>query len=146
MSRLTLAVAITVVGLGFTEARADDPPKKKATVVGSWRLLSIDGREVVPTVYTFAADGTLQVSGQAGMARATSFLKYSTDEKTDPARIDYVDKDAVYLGKDSVYEGLFKVEGDTLTICHRNGRNMRPKKFGEERATQEVFERIKPKD
>jgi uncharacterized protein (TIGR03067 family) len=144
--RLPFAVALAFVGLGFGQAGAADPPKKTSPIVGSWRLLTIDGQEVIPTVYTFAADRMLQVSSQAGMARSTAELRYSTNETTDLARIDRLSKDAEYLGKDPLREGIFKIEGDKLTICYRDGGSKRPKKFGEEGAIQEVLERVKSKD
>ncbi len=87
MLRLTITAAIVTVGLVFGAPRAKDAPKKDSRIVGSWRLLTLNGQDTVQAIYTFSADGTLRVRGRIGMAEAGAQFRYSTDEKTDPPRI-----------------------------------------------------------
>ncbi len=66
-------------------------------------------------------------------------FSYSTNEKLDPFRIDMTHLDDPEVG-------IFKIEGDRLTICYRIGRHKRPKNFGEKEAIEEVLKRVKKKE
>src|SRR5262249_11640254 len=132
-----IAIAGTMVaGVAIAAPRTKDPPKKDSPLVGEWQLLSINGEEPAPVIYKFCANGDLIGRGWIGNVESGFQARYVTNDKIDPCQIDLTQCD-------ESQEGIFKIEGDRLTICYRVGRGQRPKKFGEEGATQEVFERVK---
>ena len=111
-----------------------DPPKKELPVVGEWEgVKAIAGGKEDPlpgggVTFTFAADGKYYARA-ADMERPREGT-YTVDPKADPAHMDMIppadDGDRVVL------KGIWKVEGDTLTMCF--GRrvkdaNERPTKF-----------------
>ena len=130
---------IAIAGAVTAAPGAKDAPKKDAPTVGEWLLVSIDGQNAVPTYCEFRANGDMIVSARFGSAEADFKWQYEVNEKATPARIDMT-------AGDTLHEGIFKIEGERLTICWREGRGKRPKGFGEKGATQEVFERVKKKD
>jgi uncharacterized protein (TIGR03067 family) len=140
MRRLTMLGVLTVTGFALAAPGATDPPKKPSRLVGEWRYVSIDGQETVPTTDTYMADGTVVTRSEIGLARSSAVSRYVTNETAYPARID------TRFDDDPPLEGIFKIEGDHLTICSRKGRGQRPKAFGEKGATTDVLERVKPKD
>lgn len=79
------------------------------------------------------------MSTQFGSTESKFRSQYEVTDKVTPAQIDLTDGDMPR-------EGIFKIEGERLTICWRDGHGKRPKEFGEKGATQEVFERPKKKD
>ena len=138
MWRILMASLVAVAGLAVAAPRAKDAPKKDSPIVGEWRLLTVNGKEALPATYKFSADGILVGSGWIGMLESGFEAKYTTDEKSDPFRIDLTNQG-------DPEEGIFKIEGDRLTICYRFGRDRRPTKFGEKDAIEEVLERVKKK-
>jgi uncharacterized protein (TIGR03067 family) len=66
---------------------------------------------------------------------------YKTDPRARPATIDLTEGDRTYLG-------IYKVEGDTLTLSIRHDRRgPRPTDFGPARGVMtRTFTRVKPKD
>ena len=126
--------ACLLVGLALSVGApgVKDPPKKEATIVGEWvGEKAVAGGMDLPVpdggiTFTFAADGTLMVrDGGRGKPEAGS---YKVDAKKNPAEIDLVpppDK------KEVVLQGIYKLDGDTLTLCFRRGAPGagRPKEF-----------------
>ena len=136
----TLAVGLVgLTGIAISAPGVKDAPKKDLPIVGEWLVLSIDGQKAIPTVCEFQTDGSLIISTQFGTAESSFRWKYEVAEKYAPARVDMT-------AGDTLHEGIFKIEGERLTICWREGRGKRPKEFGEKGATLEVFERVKRKD
>jgi uncharacterized protein (TIGR03067 family) len=136
---LVAVAGVAVAGLVVAAPGDKDAPKQPSPIVGEWRLLTIDGQESVDLVQEYRANGDLEGVGQIGMARMGFRCRYTTDEKAEPFQIDETQDDVRR-------EGIFKVEGDRLTVSLREGRGTRPKKFGEKGAIEEVFERVKKKD
>jgi uncharacterized protein (TIGR03067 family) len=139
MWRILTVCFIGLTGVALSAPGPKDAPKKDSLIVGDWRILSIDGQKEIPSVFEFRTDGNVIISTQFGTAESSFRYEYEVAEKATPARIDI-------CGHDLLEEGIFKIEGDRLTICLREGRGKRPKEFGEKGARLEVFERIKPKD
>ncbi len=138
MRRLTVLGAIAVAGFVLAAPGAKDALKKDSSIVGNWLVLSIDGQKANPTVYEFQADGSLIISTLFGTTESNFRWKYEVAEKAAPTRIDMT-------AGDTVQEGIFKIEGERLTICWHEGGGKRPKEFGEKGATLEVFERLREK-
>ena len=139
MRRLSAAGGKALAGHGLAAPGDKDAPKKPSPIVGEWLLLTIDGREAAATDYKFRANGDLVGSGRLGVPGDVFQCRYATDEKAAPFQIDETQDDVRR-------EGIFKIEGDRLTICWREGRGQRPKKFGEKGASEQVFERVKKKE
>jgi uncharacterized protein (TIGR03067 family) len=114
--------ASLLVGLALSVSApgAKDPPKKEATIVGEWvgEKAMIGGMNLpVPDggiSFRFAGDGALSVTeGGRGKPEAGS---YRVDPKKNPAEIDLTppaDK------KEGTLQGIYKLDGDTLTLCFR---------------------------
>jgi uncharacterized protein (TIGR03067 family) len=110
---------------------AKDPPKKEVTIVGEWigeKAVRGGKERPVPEggiTFNFAADGKLTV--KEGAREPKDGATYKVDAKKSPAEIDIIPP----VGKDEpTIQGIFKIDGDTLTICITGGQGgERPTKF-----------------
>jgi uncharacterized protein (TIGR03067 family) len=122
---LLIGLAVVVAAPAPKEA-----PKKEATIVGEWiGEKAVSGGKELPVPpggisMGFNADGTLTLhEGGKGNVKTGS---YKIDPKKDPPEIDLsppADK------KDDTILGIYKLEGDTLTLCFQKGGPGRPTKF-----------------
>jgi uncharacterized protein (TIGR03067 family) len=127
-----------------------DRPPKEPPIIGEWVRVGHTnaGAPVAPDRephhQVFTADGQWEYSygGRQGSAGQKTFV---TDTRQNPPTIDiHMDK----AGRAS-YRGVYKVEGDTLTLCLVMGDQDRPKTFEsspDKPTTVWVFKRVKPKD
>jgi uncharacterized protein (TIGR03067 family) len=110
----------------------DSPAKDGPGIVGEWvgEKAVAGGKELpVPKggiAFTFTADGKLTV--REGEREKADTGTYKADPKKDPAELDIVppaDK------KEPTVQGIYKVDGDTLTLCFARGKAgaARPTKF-----------------
>jgi uncharacterized protein (TIGR03067 family) len=96
-----------------------EAPKKEASIVGEWvgEKLVIGGKEMPPAKgvkglrFTFAEDGKVTVENDKSDPETGT---YKIDGKKDPAEIDLLME--VEKNKPATL-GLYKVDGDTLTLC-----------------------------
>ena len=106
-----------------------DPPKKDPTIVGEWVLESaMVGGNPAPIDkaklrVTFRADGTS--TAKEGDRPTKEDSTYTIDPKKDPPEIDLTPRNQ---GNGNAASGIFKIDGDTLTICFSMG-GARPKAF-----------------
>jgi uncharacterized protein (TIGR03067 family) len=145
--------ATLLLALALAAPGPKDPPKKDAPApVGEWEVESvvIAGKPRAlgpnPLYYTFTADGKWHIHRAAGIPPATD-RAYYFDPKADPPTIDLNHEPAEQEVR--LTRGIYKIEGDTLTICLGRGRTGRPKAFestAEAPTTLYVFKRVKPKD
>src|SRR5262245_39667172 len=143
MTSLLLGVAITV---GAPIGK--DPKKDSPSIVGEWAAegATSRGRPDNPppgTTWTFTADGksVLRIGAKEESREGT----YKLDAKKDPAEIDITPG----IKKDGTMQGIYKVEGDTLTVCFSFEEAERPKTFdapAESRRIVIILKRIKKKD
>src|SRR5262245_42202479 len=116
------------VAVGVSAPGPKDPPKMDATIVGIWVLESILQGGKTPNVlagahYEFTADGQW-ILFREGVASKGPVREFKLDPKAIPATIDIADGPAAA----AVMPGIYKLDGDTLTLCFgRDGE--RPKKF-----------------
>jgi uncharacterized protein (TIGR03067 family) len=138
MYRLTTAAVVVLAGLTLAAPRPKDPPKKDPPFVGKWQLVQMDGAKADFMTIEYSADGTAIRTDKD--ARPGFRWRYITDTSTAPAKLDYLydDKPPDLC--------IFKLDGDTLTVCYSLGDRARPKEFGQLRTRQLEFTRVKPKD
>ena len=135
----------TALALAAGAPGLKDAPKPAPSVVGEWvaERRTFSGTETPPAGdalrYVFAADGTYAV--HRGPRKVYADRKYATDPKKNPPTID-LDTEAV---GGRVVRGIYKVDGDTLTVCWSNGSDPRPTAFESTAAkptTLYVFKRL----
>ena len=120
-SPLWVAVALAV---GAPNLKT--PPPQAPTLVGDWVIESMvfDGKAwAFPPggVWQFRAGGRMVDRGP-GEERAGT---YTADAQKDPAEIELG-----LIGPGWELPGIFRIDGDTLTICHVFGKEQpRPRKF-----------------
>lgn len=111
---------------------ADDPAKDRKKELdllqGEWALVSQESQgRLLPdalvrgqTVTVKADQWTIQVRGKEGT------FTFKIDPSKDPKTIDLTRK----VGeKEIVLRGIYKVDGDTLTVCRAGAEHERPKEF-----------------
>jgi uncharacterized protein (TIGR03067 family) len=149
--RILVALAMSgAAGLALAAPRGKEAPPKAPPLVGTWELAEMNGRPVPATAretMTFTPDGKV-VEQAAGKAPEPAF-EYVTDRTTEPARFDYVFRDPKRRKMLKPIEGIYKVEGDKLTICYAVGLDSpRPAEFKyvPSETSLFVYMRVKSKD
>jgi uncharacterized protein (TIGR03067 family) len=137
------ASAVTALAVGIAAPAPKEPPKAEpASIVGEWLLESyVQGGKVNEKRggMHFTFDGkTVAVREEGDKA-----IEYTLDPKAKPAHID------LSAGKEAI-PGIYKIEGDTLTICFsKGGKADRPTEFVSSDGTAVVLmtlKRVKKKD
>ena len=139
MIRPTLFSLVAAAGLALAAPGPKNDVPKQPPLVGEWRLVRTDdtptSRET-DRIEEFRPGGVhvLRLWGGPGLESRNEH-RYTVDVKADPPRLDVAD-DLV---------GIFKVEGDTLSVCFRvRTTGPRPTQFkaidGEQRLF--VYQRV----
>ena len=127
-----------------------DPKPKEPPIVGEWLRVGHTnagapvGPDREPHHQVFTSDGQWEYwygTRQANPPRRN----FVTDPRQSPAAIDM----DVNPGGQGGYRGIYKVEGDTLTLCLATGNRDRPKTFdstADQPTTIWVFKRVHTKD
>jgi uncharacterized protein (TIGR03067 family) len=124
-SVLLLVAALTVSAPALKEkpkAAADEP-------TGEWEIqgITVSGRQTVfngQVIYSFTKDGKWAVSRDG---KATGIeLRVEFDAKAAPPTIDLISNPQAATSRQ---QGIYKIDGDTLTICVRRGKAERPTAF-----------------
>jgi uncharacterized protein (TIGR03067 family) len=125
-------VSTLILSLAIAAPALKDPPKNANDLTGEWVVESSTangrprpaGRE--SQRYFFASDGTWTVF--RGERKLSGDRAYRVDVTTDPPNISLKYDAAEQDGPEAL--GIFKVVGDTLTLCYsRTGGARRPTTF-----------------
>jgi uncharacterized protein (TIGR03067 family) len=137
-------------GVALAAPRPKDPPIKDPPIVGEWEATSITTGKIVAELppgavrWSFTADGHW-----VQIVRGQSYAgKYKTNSKDSPARVDFSVPPPGPSEK-AIGPGIYKVEGDTLTVCYRNDPGERPTEFKAaptSNTTVVTFKRVERKD
>ena len=134
MTPALLALAVAVAA-----PAAKDPPRKDPpTIVGEWAGEKAEAGSMplpVPPggiTMEFAADGKVVIREGA---KPPVTGEYTADPKKAPAEIDLTPS---AKGKDITLVGIYKVEGDTLTLCLGVG-GKRPNTFESPAGSQVIL-------
>jgi uncharacterized protein (TIGR03067 family) len=125
---LLVGLALAVGAPGAKDPPAKDPP----SIVGEWvGEKAVAGGKELPVPkggigFTFTADGKLTV--REGEREKADTGSYKVDAKKDPAEVDIIPPEDK---KEPTVQGIYKVDGDTLTLCFAKGKAGagRPSKF-----------------
>jgi uncharacterized protein (TIGR03067 family) len=143
----TLVLALTVAAPALK-----DRPNKAADLTGEWVVESSvangrprpGGKELQR--YVFAADGTWTV--YRGERKLNGDRAYRVDVAADPPAITLKYEPAEQDGREAL--GIYKVDGDTLTLCYtRTGSGRRPTAFESAPGSGVnliILKRAKPRD
>ncbi len=144
-----IAIALLAVGLLGADSNEDANQKDIQKWQGSWQATSMitDGK---PMPAESAKKMHLTVSGTNYHFQNGSFNEhgsYRFNAAKSPAELDIVVGDGADKGK--VYQVIYEVRGDRLTICLEKANKNRPKSFDAKAGTGnvlEVWERVKPEE
>jgi uncharacterized protein (TIGR03067 family) len=128
----------TPLGLALVVAAPNlkEPPKKAPEIVGQWVLEKMNlggkeaGRAAIEMVYEFTADGQWLIRRE-GVAMKSAPREVKYDAKASPPTIDVIYSQAA-AGKGGPSRnmlGIYKVDGDSLTICFSGPDGERPTTF-----------------
>jgi uncharacterized protein (TIGR03067 family) len=126
-----LAVAFLLVSTGL--GAGDDKKSDTDKLQGEWTVVSMELRGRVMGEEQ-RKDSQLIVNGNEWLLRSKKdnkmYLKFSftVDQAKSPKEVDF--KIINPKGKEENLKGIYKLDGDTLTLCKRNIDNEdRPKEF-----------------
>jgi len=136
MTPLLLCLALSLSAPAPKEILKKDPPH-----VGSWSIEAVTlGGQPLPLpdsemkTITFTAEGKVIREG-AGKTEDGGTI--TVDLKKTPHEIDVVEAGGQQMGQTG--KGIFKVEGDTITICMTIGDGERPTKFESPAGSQNIL-------
>jgi uncharacterized protein (TIGR03067 family) len=108
---------------------AQDPKKELDKLQGEWTMVSLEQKgkkasDEAVKVYklTIKEDQWIVTTSTGGESKMT----FKIDPSKDPKTIDFTFKSG---NKDIVSRGIYKLAGDTLTLCRTTGDTDRPKEF-----------------
>lgn len=126
--------------------------KVKSPIIGHWRLLSTDGKnqpEGSSVIETFGDDGICTRATRVGDKETEDRERFAIIPGTEPAQIDFIFQPTDAKVRPTKIEGIFKIDGNTLTICYSTSemQGNRPKEFKLVRSTTVyVYERATAKE
>lgn len=137
-------VVVSAAGVALAAPGTKDAPKADPQLVGEWRLVRSNGeRPFFEQTQSFGADGTRVVRVRSRESSEENRGRYVADPAARPAEIDFV----YPADEGGNIRGIYKVDGDTLTLCYQTGKGERPREFKQvdNEISLFVYERVKPK-
>src|SRR5262245_33216713 len=115
--------------IGTAAPALKDPPKKAHDLTGEWVIERVTsaGRPLAAgnLIYKFTADGKWLIY-RDGMELTAPNRQYTADPKARPAKVELM-TDATRAA--TYREGIYEVDGDTLTMCVGPPKGARPTRF-----------------
>jgi uncharacterized protein (TIGR03067 family) len=142
-ARAVLPCVVVFLIVAATPAR--DPKKELEKFQGEWTGVSLEengkkfpDEHVKKFKLTIKGEKWTVQIGDRELGEAT----FKIDPSKSPKRIDMTFK---VEGEDLDSQGIYKVEGDTLTLCRARGKAERPKEFKcrDNQDNLEVWKRVK---
>ena len=130
-------VAVACCNLALAAPASKDRPKPTPSLIGTWRLVSVDDKDSMTATYTFRADGMATFWYQMGTLQQEWEVPYVVGSSAGRDWIDFLDD-----GDGPPRPAILKFDADRLTICDRPDGADRPRVFGEEGSTVAVYERV----
>jgi uncharacterized protein (TIGR03067 family) len=148
--KAVMSLFATTLGFLFLLAvtvRADEVEKELEKWQGDWVAVSGElagltcrAEELRAVKVTIQGDKWIG-TGSGG----TTTYSITLDLTTDPKRLDLKGVEGKWAGR--LFLGIYKLEGDMLTVCKGHGDNSRPTEFATKVRTSHqltVFKRVKP--
>jgi len=143
-------VVVLTASIGFADDKKDD--KKPAKLDGKYLITAVEigGEKFPDDLITKGSDAerTIVIKGDQIIASKGGKDDPATiklDASKTPAHIDVTSKKGD--GKDEKMYGIYKLDGDTLTICMVEGKpEDRPKEFKTEKGGMAIMLTLKKKD
>ncbi len=125
-----LVIALSIASLSITLARADDssPPGDLARLQGTWTAMVGPERDIPITLEVQKQKVTIN-GKRPGGEDFTLKGELKLDEKASPKTIDWVKFVGAQGNEAPENLGLYKLEGDTLTVCSGGPGGERPTEF-----------------
>lgn len=150
MTRIWALAILSAATLATAAPALKDRPSKEAPIFGEWiRVGHTEAGKPLPPDHAvhhqwFMADGEWKYSygDRPDNTRGKNFV---IDTGQSPRTIDI----SMQAGGKANWRGIYKVEGDTLTLCLVTGDRERPKTFEsspDRPTTIWIFNRVKPKE
>jgi uncharacterized protein (TIGR03067 family) len=150
MARTWSLVCALLPAVALAAPAIKDKTPQEAPLVGEWERVGHTeaGNPVAPDHaphhQTFSVDGVWDY-WYGPRTDHTGRKSFTTDPKQKPATLD------IHMNPDgpATWRGIYKIEGDTLTLCLVTGDRDRPKSFdstADKPTTIWVFKRVKEKE
>src|SRR5262249_31974956 len=139
-TQITLIAAGLLIAAGARQAIADDKAKDDEKILGAWTVVSFEeGGQKAPEAalrdmtVTFTADGKMTT-------------KRGEQEEVSTFKLDPSKKIKEFEGTNAqgkTADGIYKLEGDSLTICFARAAGSRPTEFASPEGTKIVLTVLK---